>query len=146
MIRRVTPPDRERFVSLGHEFYHLDAVLHPIPDQHIRDTFDQVIAGNPMVDAFMLEHEGETAGYGILALSWSNEAGGMVVWLEELYILPAFQGMGLGQEYIAFVEEEYKDKAARFRLEVERSNVRAADLYRRLGYQELDYDQMVKDQ
>lgn len=145
MIRRVTPGDRDVFIAMGHEFYHSAAVLHPIPDSHISATFDQVVAGNPMADAFLLEQEGKTAGYAVLAVTWSNEAGGKAIWLEELYIAPEFQGKGLGREFFAFVEQEYAGKAARFRLEVARGNTGAIRLYERLGYVEFDYYQMVKD-
>ena len=33
----------------------------------------------------------------------------------------------------------------RIRLEVEEENTRAASLYERLGYEKLDYKQMIKD-
>ena len=43
-----------------------------------------------------------------------------------------------------FAEKEFPD-VRRFRLEVTRCNERAISLYRRLGYEELDYIQMIKD-
>lgn len=145
MIRKLRPCDREVFLALGREFYHSEAVLFPIPEEHFARTFDEVLSGSPYADILMVEWDGQAVGYGILALTWSNEAGGMVVWLEELYISPAFQGRGLGKEFFAYVEEQYAHKALRFRLEVTHDNTSAIRLYHRLGYQHFDYRQMVKE-
>jgi ribosomal protein S18 acetylase RimI-like enzyme len=43
-----------------------------------------------------------------------------------------------------FIEREYPS-AKRFRLEVSKDNTRAVGLYRSLGYEVLEYVQMVKD-
>lgn len=145
MIRKIQPKDREAFIALGRAFYHSEAVLSPIPEEHFARTFDEVLSGNPYADALMVEWEGQAVGYAILALTWSNEAGGMVLWLEELYILPDFQGRGLGKEFFAYVEEQYAQKALRFRLEVTEDNTGAIRLYNKLGYQDFNYRQMIKE-
>ena len=51
----------------------------------------------------------------------------------------------LGQRLFAFIEDAYRGKAARLRLEVEEDNVSARRLYERLGYQPLPYLQMIKE-
>lgn len=145
MIRNIQPQDREVFIALGQEFYHSEAVLSPIPAEHFARTFDAVLSGSPYADALMVEWNGKPVGYGILALTWSNEAGGMVVWLEELYISPAYRGKGLGREFFAYVEEHYGQRARRFRLEVTAENTEAIRLYKQLGYQDFHYLQMVKE-
>ena len=45
------------------------------------------------------------AGYGLIAKTFSQEAGGMVYWLEELYILEEYRSKGLGSEYFRYMEE-----------------------------------------
>lgn len=145
MIRKIQPKDRDAFIALGREFYCSKAVLSPIPEENFAHTFDEVLSGSPYADALMVECDGQTAGYAILALTWSNEVGGMVVWLEELYISPKFQGRGLGKEFFAYVEEQYAQKALRFRLEVTEDNTGAIRLYNKLGYQDFDYRQMIKE-
>ena len=144
MIRKIELKDREAFVAMANEFYHSDAVLHSIPESNIEKTFDELMAGSPYIDGYIFECDGEKAGYSLLSITYSNEAGGLVVWVEEIYILPKFQGRGIGKEYMDFVEEAYKDKAARFRLEVEEENERAIKIYEKKGYRQLDYLQMYK--
>lgn len=95
--------------------------------------------------AFIAEHQEKPAGYGLVSLTYSNEVGGLVVWLEELYIREQARGFGLGTEMIAFIENRYAGRVARFRLEVEERNQGAVRLYERLGYVSLPYSQMTKD-
>lgn len=143
MIRRYEASDRSTVTEMLDEFYHSPAVLHPIPRAHFEKTLNEAEAGNPCVRLYLIENGGQTAGYALLALTFSNEAGGDVVWLDEIYIRPEFQGRGLGNEFFDFLEKEFAS-AARFRLEVEADNEGAVRLYKRRGFRPLEYVQFIK--
>lgn len=145
MIREIESRDREKFIAMVKEFFSSEAVLHDIPTSHIEQTFKEVIADSPYAKAYIIEDNDETAGYGLLSLTYSNEAGGMVVWIEELYIMKQFRGKGLGNHFIDFINRAYCEQAKRIRLEIVHSNKSAERLYRRKGYAPLDYVQMVYD-
>lgn len=145
MIRNFTASDHDAFLAMAREFYTSDAVMHSVPESCFEATFAHCLAGSSFVRGLILESEGQTAGYALLSFTYSNEVGGLVVLVEEVYVLPQFQGKGLGREFFAFVEAEYEGRAKRYRLEVTRCNQRAISLYRRLGFEELDYVQMIKD-
>ena len=132
-------------MEMASEFYHSPAVLHPVPDAFFERTADETLGSDAYAQIYMLECDGEPAGYGLTAKTFSQEAGGYVIWLEELYIREQFRSRGLGSEFFAYVEKKYAGQAARFRLEVEEDNVRAISLYKRLGYEVLDYTQMIKE-
>lgn len=144
MIRKVEKRDRDIFIELVKEFYLSPAVLHPVPEQNYFTTFELITSNSPYADGYLFEHNGDVAGYGLTATTYSNEAGGPVIWLEEAYIRPQFRGLGMGSEFIRFVENKYQGTAMRLRLEVEPDNEDAIRLYKRLGFEPLPYDQMIK--
>jgi GNAT superfamily N-acetyltransferase len=145
MIRKIENRDREIFIKMVKEFFDCEAVLHTIPLRNIEKTFTEVISGSPYAKAYIIEDNDETAGYGLISLTYSNEAGGMVVWIEELYILDKFRGIGLGKEFLDFIYREFAGKAKRIRLELVKGNKSAARLYRHKGYQPFEYLQMVRE-
>lgn len=145
MIRKFEEKDRQIYVEMAHEFYHSEAVLHPVPDEHFEMTASEALRERGYASIFMLEHEGEPAGYGLTAKGYSQEAGGMLMWVEEIYIREAFRSKGLGREFFDYIEKNMGEGVIRLRLEVEEENTRAISFYKKMGYKKLDYIQMVKD-
>ena len=113
------------------------------PD-NFRHTFEACVSGNPYTEGFLLEVDGQPAGYILVSHTWSNEVGGMVALLEELYFTPEFRGKGLGTQALEWFREQYAS-ARRLRLEVNRENEGAIRLYQRKGYHFLEYLQMVEE-
>ena len=144
MIRKFKLEDKDKYIDMSEAFYCSDAVLNNIPGKYICRTFDKVISGSPYIDGYIFESNEQVAGYALLAFTYSNDAGGLVLWIEEAYILPEFQGNGYGTELLKFISNTYKNKVARIRLEVAPSNKRAIKLYEKNGFENLDYMQMFK--
>lgn len=144
MLRDFSEKHREAVLAMAADFYTGPGVLHCIPPAHFAAAFDECLAGSPYTHGYMIEKDGKPAGYMLLSFTYSSEAGGLSVLLEELYILPAFRGCGLGREALAFLFEMYP-QAKRFRLEVAPDNLRAKALYAREGFSELPYIQMIRD-
>lgn len=143
MIRKITPADREVYLKMAWDFYHSEAVLHAVPDSHYTRAFDEMMRSEDYLLGLIFEHENKTAGYALLCKTWSQEAGGAVVWIDELYILPEFQCRGLGRAF--FAELQKIAPAARYRLEIEPDNTRAERLYNAMGFETLGYKQLVKE-
>lgn len=144
-IRPIEAGDRDYFINMVHEFYRSPAVCHEIPDQNAERTFELLMHGSPYADCLIAEEDtGAPCAYFLLSLTWSNEAGGLCIWMEELMVEERMRGKGIGSKMIAAVHEKY-NSAARFRLEVTEENPRAAALYRMLGFEELPYNQMIID-
>ena len=91
----------------------------------------------------IIEKDGVIAGYALLCKTWSQEAGGKTVWIDELYVLPEFRGQGIGHEF--FDQLQKIEPAARYRLEIEPDNLRAKALYESMGFEDFDYRQLVMD-
>lgn len=144
MIRPITSQDKEIFLELTRHFYHSDAVLHPIPEEYHQKTFAELVRTDVYALGYLLEYAGKPAGYALLAKTFSQEAGGYVLWLDELYVLPDYRSKGLGREFFQFLEDTFPE-TARIRLEVEAENIRAIALYEKMGFISLPYRQMIKD-
>ena len=144
-IRPIEAADSDFFIDRCHAFYKTPACNHDIPPQNAERTFELLMHGTPYADCLIAEDDnGTPCGYCLLALTWSNEAGGLCVWLEEIMVDDEKRGKGVGSRMIAAVHEKY-NAAARYRLEVTDDNPRAAALYRLLGFEELPYRQMIID-
>lgn len=143
-IRDMTQEDREIFLTMAKDFYSGDATLFPVTRAMLEDTLAESLRPEKRVRLLMLVDDGESVGYGNLTFSYSTEAGGMVCWLEEIYLAPQARNRGLGGEYLAWVLKEYEDTVKRFRLEVCPANPEARRLYERYGFHKLSYQQMMR--
>lgn len=145
MIRKVTPEDKEIYMQLADAFYHSEAVLHPVPDSHKEAMWAELMRSEDYAQCFFIEKNGEVAGFLLMAYTFSQESGGKVAWIEEIFINPEYRSQGLGTEFFEFIKKEIEPTCSRIRLEVEEDNVRAKKLYSSLGYEILPYQQMVKE-
>lgn len=145
MIRKATPQDKELYMHFTDAFYHSEAVLHPVPDSHREATWAELMRSSDYAECFFIDKDGVDAGFLLMAYTFSQESGGKVAWVEEIFINPEFRGQGLGTELFKFIKDEIEPKCSRIRLEVEEDNHRAKKLYESLGFKILPYQQMVKE-
>ena len=90
-----------------------------------------------------LQHD-ETVGYAVVTRGYSLEFGGIFALLDELFVVPASRGAGLGGALLRAVIEDCRAAGiATLRLEVERANVQAQALYRRFGFTPHDRNLMT---
>lgn len=145
MIRDFKQEDLQEYIMMSKAMYDSPAVLHPVSEETLTHTFKVCLEEGPYCRGVMIEVEGKIAGYGLLSFTYSNEVGGLVVLCEEIYIKEEYRGQGLGNTFFEWLFNEYKDTAKRYRLEVTESNAGARKLYEKLGFENLDYKQMIKD-
>lgn len=145
MIRKIRESDRESFICMSEMMYASDAVLSSVPQKHHIRAFEELMKSDIYAEAYIIEYSGETAGYALIAKTYSREAGGTVIWIEEIYIKEQFRGKGLGSEFLNYIEKNKPAGTARLRLEAEEYNTGAVELYKRIGYRRLEYIQLVKD-
>ncbi|MBP3414831.1 MAG: GNAT family N-acetyltransferase [Clostridia bacterium] len=144
MIREIEGADRELFLKMTKAFYTSDAVMHDIPDAYREATWAELMRSRDYAEGYIFEQDSKPVGYALLAKTFSQEAGGQVIWVEELYVLPEYRSKGLGREFFAFLKE--RKNISRVRLEVEPENERAVKLYEKMGFEVLPYMQMIIEQ
>lgn len=144
-IRNFYSDDRTVFFDMVKKFYAPPAVLHFPSEEVMMSSFDAAIEMPELVKGYMFEFGGTPAGYAIVSMKFETEVGGMAAWIEELFVEEAFRGLGIGSRFFKFLQSEFKGKIKRIRLEVGDENDGAKRLYERLGFEPLDYRQMVID-
>lgn len=94
---------------------------------------------------WLILRDGQPVGYLVLTLGFSFEYGGYDAFIDEVYLRAGHRGAGIGRRALAFAEEECRGLGVRaLHLEVERENVNAKALYRKVGFVEHDRYLMTK--
>lgn len=144
MIRKFMPEDREDYIRFSTEFYNSSAVDKPVPREHFEQGFDEMMRSDVYVQGYMLVCDGNNVGYCVTMKTYSVEAGGITIWIDELFVLEEYRSKGLGRELFKYIEENGDKKLRRIRLEVELENGRAVSLYKKMGFEPAPYDGMWK--
>ena len=144
MIRKFVPEDREDYIRFSTEFYNSSAVDKPVPREHFEQGFDEMMRSDVYVQGYMLVCDGNNVGYCVTMKTYSVEAGGITIWIDELCVLEEYRSKGLGRELFKYIEENGDKKLRRIRLEVELENGRAISLYKKMGFEPAPYDGMWK--
>lgn len=144
-FRYFMPDDRAEFFRMVKKFYAPPAVLHFPSDEVMLSCFDASLENPEYVKGILFEADDAVAGYAIVSMKFETEVGGMAAWIEELFVDDDFRDCGIGSKFFLFLADELKGKIKRIRLEVGDENDGAMRLYKRLGFEFLDYKQMVID-
>lgn len=143
MFRKITKDDWELYRHYVDVFYHTDAVNAPVPEENYRATFDEMMRSDAYVKGYIFECEESPCGFVLLSKTFSQEAGGVSVTIEEIYIEPEYRSRGLATEFFEWLKAQ--PGIMRLRIEVEDDNEGAKRLYERMGFDLLPYLQMVID-
>lgn len=143
MIRYINNSDKSACIKMMKEFYTSSAVLHNVDNKNFEITFETCINNSPYAKMIVYTDGENYKAYANISFTYSNEVGGLVVLIEEIYVKDEYRGMGIGQEIMKFIFTEFKAK--RYRLEATYVNGSAIALYEKLGFETLDYKQMIID-
>jgi GNAT superfamily N-acetyltransferase len=134
--RMPAPRDLPALVGLVQAFYRelaLDAAATP---EKVLTTVRELERNKHKGSLFVFEREGSLAGYAILILYWSNELGGTVLVVDELYVEPGQRARGLAGDFIALLEKVAPPDVVAIQVEARRGDRAANSFYRGLGFQE----------
>ena len=143
MIRRIRESDRELYYEYADKFYNSDVVNAPVPKENYKITFDEFMRSDEYVWCYIFEVDEKPCGFAMLSRTFSQEAGGVSITVEEIYIDEQHRNQGMGTQFFEYMKENIP--AARYRIEVEADNEKAKRLYERMGFEVLPYVQMVID-
>jgi diamine N-acetyltransferase len=142
VIRAMEERDREAVIEMMRVFYASDAVSTNGSEEIFSRDFSACVGDCQFVEGYVFEKESGLVGYSMVSKSFSTECGRHTLWLEDLYISDGHRGEGIGGGFIEFIENKYPGRL--IRLEVETENERALAVYRKHGFTELPYMEMIK--
>lgn len=132
-IRSAHPDDLERLLPAMQAFYLLEQLRWDETAQ--RAAVAKLIGNRRNGRLLVIEQNGELAGYAVIGFCFSLEFDGRFALLDELHVLPAFQGLGLGKRLLHEAEQLALAEGCRsLRLEVGDDNPHARGIYERAGY------------
>ena len=94
--------------------------------------------------AWIIHFEGVVAGYTVLTLGYSVEFGGVIAFVDELFVARGLRGKGIGTRVLQLVTDEARKlDVMMLALEVTRSNESAKRLYRSVGFVDREHHLMT---
>ena len=142
IIRNMEERDRSEVIEMMRVFYASPAVLSNGSEEIFDADFENCIGTSPYLEGYIFEISGETAGYGMVAKSFSTEFGKPCIWVEDIYLKENFRDRGIGSRFFDLISKKYPE--AIVRLEVEEENERAIHVYKKNGFEILPYMEMKK--
>lgn len=130
------PAEADLVCGMMRSLYAEDAPASGDTPRDFRATVEYLLSRPDHGRVVLIAEGGTVCGYALLIPFWSNEMGGVVVTVDELYVLPEHRGRGLGRALFAVIGRDRPYDAVAVFLEVSAANSRARRLYEALGFVE----------
>lgn len=142
-FRKASSADEDCVLAFMRAYYELDHLT--LDEERARSALKKILHDASVGQIWLIQDKTETAGYMVLTLGFSLEYHGRDAFLDEIYIKESHRGKGIGQQALAFIEEQCRLRGVHaLHLEVERTNAHAQKSYRRFGFVDHDRYLMTK--
>jgi len=142
-FRNYKPKDKSELQEMILSLYREDPEGEDISLLKINKTIDVLNSHSEKGKLVVFEEQERIIGYGILIFYWSNEYGGDILSIDELYVKPEYRSRGYASSFMNHVFDRYKSKVKAFMLEVTPSNMKAYKYYKQLGFEEVINKHMI---
>lgn len=132
--RKFQTSDSSLVTGLIQSLYLEDPSDKPMFPKKIQDTFEALTKQPDRGTIIIFDLNREVIGYSILINFWSNEFGGNILTIDELYIKKTFRSQGIGTRFIQHLAETRFGNSVAIQLEVTPDNAKARKLYESLGF------------
>jgi diamine N-acetyltransferase len=132
-IRRARPEDVAEIFSLIRELAEYEKLSHEVEATEAMIA-DALFSDNPRLYCEIAEWNGEVAGFAVWFLNCSTFAGRFGIYLEDLFVRPAYRGNGIGKALLAHLAKTCLDNGwARLQWTVLDWNAPSIAFYKSLG-------------
>ena len=143
--RQFKTSDKETVTELIQALAIEDPEGKPYTLEKIHRTFDELTNHQDKGTILVILDNEEIIGYSILINFWSNEYGGNILDIDELYIKPSHRGKGIGTKFIKYLIDNKFSNSVAVQLETMPSNDRALQLYERIGFKLSQSSHLIYD-
>jgi GNAT superfamily N-acetyltransferase len=129
--------DRKHFAEVARMMaclYAEEPAQHPINPRSFAKTLGFLLSNPTRGRVILLKNRRQLVGYALLIPYWSNEFGGTLLFIDELFVLPEHRGQGIAKSFFSHLKRRPPFKAIALALEVTRANRGARRLYQSLGF------------
>jgi diamine N-acetyltransferase len=135
--------DLEAFLEFVKAYYDFDEI--PYRSERIRTALGILLRDPSLGRVWIIRYGRKAVGHAILTFGYDLEFNGRQATITELFIAPAYRSRRLGSKMIKLIEDTCRQLGiGALELQVERDNVRAQSLYRKLGFRAHDRIPMSK--
>jgi ribosomal protein S18 acetylase RimI-like enzyme len=135
--RLADPADDDAIVAMSMALYEGNPPEPSMSPAQVRATLVMFRAEPTRGRAIVLDADGQPGGYAFLVSFWSNELGGEICTIDELYVMPRFRSQGFSTHLVESLVNGgilWPRRPVALELEVHPRNTRARALYERLGF------------
>ncbi|MBS9479148.1 GNAT family N-acetyltransferase [Ancylobacter radicis] len=137
-IRPARPDDAAQILAFVRELAEYEKLLHEV-EASLADIERDLFGPDPKVFCDIAEWEGETAGFALWFYNYSTFRGRHGLYLEDLYVSPAFRGRGIARAMMRRLARRCLDEGlGRFEWWVLDWNEPAIRFYRSIGAAPMD--------
>lgn len=133
-FRAYKESDFSELCVMSTELYLVDPSDKTITSENIRNTVESSVTNPELIQIVLFDLSGVITGYSITIKYWSNEYGGFIEYIDELFVKEKYRSQGIGSSYIKFLKENHDENVIALRLEVTPDNAKARKLYQRNGF------------
>jgi diamine N-acetyltransferase len=143
-IRRARPDQSGLIFSLLCELAEYEKLSHEVEATEA-DIADALFGNNPALFCEIAEWEGEPVGFALWFINFSTFSGRRGIYLEDLFVRPAFRGKGIGKALLAHLASLCVENGwSRLQWSVLDWNTPSIDFYKSLGADMMDEWKLCK--
>ena len=137
-IRRARPDETALILSLIRELAEYEKLLHEVEATEAM-IGEALFAANPRLFCEVAEWNGEPAGFAVWFINFSTFSGRSGIYLEDLFVLPALRGKGIGKALLSDLARQCVANGwSRLQWSVLDWNTPSIEFYKSLGAELMD--------
>ena len=137
IMRKALPNDIQRLVAFMAEFYAEGG--YPLNRRRATEAFAALLADDRLGHVWLIQSDSLDVGHVVLTLCFSVEYGGLIAFVDDLFVQAPFRRAGLGTAALAGVRDFCAERGVRaLFVETGPDNAAAQAVYRRAGFVNTD--------